>query len=487
MDGIDNAVNPLENINWNRLPVSIFPEILSYVFILVLRSYGNIDPQRTTALDVSQMRRARLTLSSICMRWRQVALSDKALWSIISFPAITAGVASRHPYDSPPPIEVFSLEIERTGDMNLSIFLTDPSQNHLGVFVGPRSISHHVIHTVRPFLSRCKHLHFVGNQALFDLLFREVQPHHLTSLQSLSTFFVPESLIPASRVVDMTCAPRLSEMSIDSDFKEEEMNIQAIPLHLKLSLPIHLRRLNVTVSVDLQEMTVILLNASSLEELYWVFQDSRFHLPKIQELSMPSLRHAVLRGPVPQSILPLLNAPQLIRLEMRFSYMGRQPPSSLLVSQQFPNLRVLISEAFRWDTKDEGILLNFINAHPCLQIVCLHGLITEALAETLSSLPSIVHVSANSESVANASGAMSLVRKVHQKSETLARGLSPTLYIGAVASAMALRQANDEGDSSDLLAFVQNAVLSQPLYLIGQTGASYWDEILTALDIEGSR
>ncbi|KAF8291793.1 hypothetical protein DL93DRAFT_969427 [Clavulina sp. PMI_390] len=25
-------------------------------------SYGNIDPQRTTALDVSQMRRARLTL-----------------------------------------------------------------------------------------------------------------------------------------------------------------------------------------------------------------------------------------------------------------------------------------------------------------------------------------------------------------------------------------------------------------------------------------
>ncbi|KAF8315215.1 hypothetical protein DL93DRAFT_2155403 [Clavulina sp. PMI_390] len=478
-------------LNWQQPAVSLLPELLSQIFVFVLRDLGNADPQHINSTHIHRMRQTRLMLCAICSRWREVALSTQVLWSILSFPpnynddvdaktSVTYGGETLTPIS----VEFFAEEVKRSGQSPLSLYLLISARDSLGNTIWPLiSVSNALVNTVEPLLPRCRHLHFWGDKNPFFRIINHINVSPTPVLQSLSISLHPDSVHPRERVIDLSQAHYLSEVRIHGDYDEEISNERAIPLQLKLSAASLPRRVEIDESVNIQNILTLFTQSSSLEEFYWMSSDRRFDIPHTPLPPIPHLRHLILSARIPPTLLEYLDAPALVRLETNFPWeLDSVYPLPLSSTRNFPNLRALVLGGHQDTIRDHDmIIVRLIQSHPSLQIVSLPGHITEIMAETLATLPSLGHVSANLGYYANNTAGLTLLLRRWRTAATVeglesSQQFAPTIYLtgGFVPRVGATPLVQDE----DLTTFAQQRFLESSPFLNGQTSGAYWDELI---------
>ncbi|KAF8308427.1 hypothetical protein DL93DRAFT_2159007 [Clavulina sp. PMI_390] len=357
-------LDKLPALNWKQPAVSIFPELLTHIFMFVVRDWGESEsPNGINIRDMKRIRKARFTLAAVCQRWREVAISTPALWSTILLPY------SRISFN----IDLFMYELGRSGNSLLSLYIADL----------PGSL-----HT----------------------------PREGTRVSTLVT-------------------PR--------------------------------------------EIMIIVTQNPSLEAFLWsTLQTAPSEPLQNQFLPMPHLRQLALSGKIALSTVSFFDAPNLTVLELL--YQGRNQseaplfPFPPLKDIFFPDLRVLHigGHTDTLQTNDAAII-SFLCVHSSLQVFSLSGDITEALAEVLSALPSLLHVAAKG------TYAKPPLRKWCAKKVSVLSWVSPTLYIHDLyhPNVWALDKFKKD---PELLMFARQIWVDRPVYR-GQVGATYWDDLLSTM------
>ncbi|KAF8311060.1 hypothetical protein DL93DRAFT_1513011 [Clavulina sp. PMI_390] len=488
-----------EAITYQQNPaVNLPPELLSTVFLYALRNYGHICPQHISPAEISSMRRARLNISAVCVRWREVALSTQVLWSIATFPPLVStsqlsfNASTRDASSSEAAndidgvsrfvMSIFDDEVSRAGNCTLSLHIIDLNPlRALGrsPIPIPPSLTEKCFRIIEELLPHCKHLEVTGDTKLIHRLLCLPGPTHsplpCPALQSLSVSTWPDhGARHMSSVLDLSWAKHLRELKLTNHVYKQRLG-------LKISSEAVLQRLE-AVNMLLQDIMTVLAQSPHLEELYWESSDHDVAVPQTP-VHMPCVIHLILYGPNMPYLLRTLDAPQLERLEIHSpwgsvdNFLPSPPPKPC----QFPRLRVFIlfMPLMLFDSS-ESAFGRFIQVHSNLQVIRLqHGWIAGSFIESLSALPSLRHVSTQYRSLHEDIGPMALLQAWYAKASLgPADSPLPTLYVrgGTLSKKIQLLE------PSEFSEFARNVVVSSPLIASGLRGAEYWDEIFHALD-----
>ncbi|KAF8308426.1 hypothetical protein DL93DRAFT_1884070 [Clavulina sp. PMI_390] len=472
MDSMNGLLDALPVVNWKRPAVSLFPELLSHIFMLGVQSWGGVEfPHNITIPDMGRIRKARFTLAAVCKRWREVVVSTPAIWSAIMLSYSKKG------FDS----NLFMTEFDRSGNHLLSLYITDFSPSPHISRKGTSVIKTRTFNVAHKVLQRCKSINIDSNQLLVDHLLGPLSKIPLPNLRALSISTHPQRISSTTTVIDLSSAPGLRDLRLQ--FPQSKY-----PVRLKISSHAALRCLKVSTRTIPQEVIGAINQNLSLEVFSWTTVQTSLYRPFHSQIPpMLHLRQLALSGKIALSTLASFDAPNLTVLDIL--YQGKNEseappyPFPTLVEILFPNLQVLnIGGHSQTIRAHESTVISFIRAHSTLKIVSVSQDITEPLAEALCSLPSLLHVTASRNRLHHAQ-VLPLLRNWYTRTISIPGWSSPTLHL---QNAYNLNMwSSDEINNPDLSKFLHQIWVESPVFK-GQEGAAYWDDLLGVMTRERS-
>ncbi|KAF8315216.1 hypothetical protein DL93DRAFT_929572 [Clavulina sp. PMI_390] len=468
MEGSNKDLGELVARNWRKPAVSLFPELMARIFVLVVRSWGGVElPHQIKAMNMKHIRRARFTIAAICRQWREVALSTQLIWSAIMISHERAGFAS----------DLFAMELGRSGDSLLSLHITDPFWSHTTPVPETISIKTTIVSAAQQAIPRCKNITITAGQMLVGRLLNPLSEVPLPNLESLSASSHPQDFPFSLSLINLSSASRLRELRLHFSY-------QTHLVHLKVSPDADLCSIKLSTSLAPEDVITIVAQSPSLKEFTWNELRGDVSQPfQIEYPGMLYLRELYLHGGVPVSTLGSFRSLELTVLELIYhgldALTAPPTPFPLLESIFFPNLRVLHIGGYRQMIQDhEPSFVSFILAHSNLRVISVVGHITEPLAKALSALPSLLHLTAANDGN-NVSRVLPVIRKWCTKARSTVEWKPPTLFVYGVPHPGSWDMGEIK-DELDLLGFVQQIWVDKPIFL-HQAGASYWDDFLTRM------
>ncbi|KAF8309415.1 hypothetical protein DL93DRAFT_2085683 [Clavulina sp. PMI_390] len=274
-------------------------------------------------------------------------------------------------------------------------------------------------------LHRCRHIQFDDDFIQVSRIFELSSP--LPKLHSIFASVHRTADFCRTNDFDLTLAPQLRDLRLYT--VDWIPPLREGPIILKFGTDLQLKRVDLGGdNIDYNSINLMLAACPHLEELQWedftVQETGRNPSPLPP---MESLRHVILWGALPISIVGSLNALQLVRLELHYpdDIWGHQP-FPLSDPSQLPMLRALILEGDRVAThSQEAKIAKFVEKHPHLEIVGLTMYLTEVMAQTLASIPTLRHARVLRH-VGDDNGARLLVRTWAERDPKDARPASPS-------------------------------------------------------------
>lgn len=379
--------------NWGRLAVNAPVEILCRIFQLacfpdpdavlgIMAPGDHCDLVRT----VRALRQERQSISSVCARWRDVALQDCVLWRNIPVEYVgRPGVLS---------YKQIMCEIGRSGTCELSLYLVADHTYGLMLASMSKDLKETVyrrVHTLSVSTPASKN-HYPPIIAELDLF---------PNLQTLRIGLDMAGSTHVSHSNDLKLAgmAQLRELVIDCGGPDSHWmgKVSISPprpcsiTHLVLWSPLT----DVTPVLDFVDCIRLINSCQYLERLDWSsgmrLSDFARFLPPFNLQSQDCLTELSIAGDFPISMLPQMHYPNLLKLRIFDHHKydeDDQPDETILnvhdlfATTKFPKLRHLDQ---RLCAHPEHII-PFLHAHPELEELVLWHDIDEAWVDGLTSL-----------------------------------------------------------------------------------------------------
>ncbi|KAF8309445.1 hypothetical protein DL93DRAFT_2100063 [Clavulina sp. PMI_390] len=300
----------LREINGQLAVVALPPELLSEVFLECIDrgALSDVEPQRSIKI----LRKNRTSLAGVCYRWRRIAQATPMLWAVTSFSGQFTEVKDDEGSNSykilPEAHKPLHHELQLSSTVPVSL-VSQSKTDHLLLPSALSMLKHEVCAALSPILPRCDRL-FLEAPSSVPFLVLNAAPEKLASLRLLDVRASRgDSMGHEIRELNLTYAKSIRHLSIRSHiYRSPPETISPI-----IADPTKLKTLTISGFVDYPAAYEIISQATSLHSLMWLaeYKFLRFTVPP-QQISMYSLQHLTLDGMPPLSLLPHLDAPQLV-------------------------------------------------------------------------------------------------------------------------------------------------------------------------------
>lgn len=378
----DFRVLSLRQKNWARPSVHAPVEILRRIFEMASAPSAGLYPgsplkeDSNWNLSLHESRQTRLSISSVCSRWKDIALEDHALWAHF--------IADREELL----FEPLSVDLARSD--------SHPLYSHLAVGFFEKHNRTRVFHRLQDTLcSRTTHLNLWGTCQSSSPLFGDIPLFR--NLQGLRVCLVVQNRPTQEAIsLDLTPMQHLRELIVDIDDyrapNQPRMWVQP-PQSCGIT-----RLVLVCTMYDghnnMSPLCVALINACPyLETLDWASWadaadddlvlniDSQQHLTKLS-----------ITGDLPFSLLPHMHYPNLLSLRLHDEFEDQEDTRNPLVTSliheffsmvtKFPKLRHLDQQV----CVHSSHVIPFLHAHPDIEELVLWTNMDAAWTEGLASL-----------------------------------------------------------------------------------------------------
>lgn len=337
--------------NAKRPVVRLPTEILCTIFEFVCLTRRPEEDQSTVRFG-NAIRKNRTLLTSICCRWRSIALQDASLWSTIV-------VTSLDRNETSPTHGSVTLELQRAGSRPLSLFIGSAGSQNASKLL-------------RTELQRCEALdlrcQFKTTETIPSAIIREVSQ---TSPVFFLRFLSLTTMACRSEAVDVRNCPNLKYLWVDRRLcaTHAAQNSRYTTLMFP-AMARGLSRLHLSGYIASQSILDALRVCTHLEIFEWVqLRDGEnVDITSTQPIHLPLLRHLRVNGHTPCTSLGHFLAPNLAQLHVSDPGPRGDWLTSHLLFENLARLRINYSRR-----STSRIAAAWIVAHPQLEEIELVG------------------------------------------------------------------------------------------------------------------